>query len=115
MVWSLTLFQLFEDVKLCIISSPVLARYGPDKSTFFKIDWSAEGIDWIMMQPADNAESLRSIKLSLKTIKYLFKLTINGTRLRQTGFGFRCCLKPEKKIPLLCRQSCLWVLRDSLE
>ena len=39
--WSPKLIQLFEDLKRCITSSPVLARYNPNKPTFLKTDWSA--------------------------------------------------------------------------
>ena len=34
MVWSPLLIQLFEDIKICMTSSPVLAQYNQDKPTF---------------------------------------------------------------------------------
>ena len=42
--WSPSLLQLFQDIKTCITSSPVLARYDHDKPVFLKTDWSAEGM-----------------------------------------------------------------------
>ena len=97
MPWSPQLIQLFEDVKVCITSSPVLARYDPDKPKFLKTDWSAEGMGWIMMQPANNAESIRATEILRKTRECLFGLTRNVARFRPTGFGFRCCLEQENK------------------
>ena len=97
MSWSPQLIHLFEDIKVCITSSPVLERYDPDKLTFLKKDWSAEGMGWIMMQPANNAESIRATEILRKTRECLFDLTRNGARLQPTGFGSRFCLEQEKK------------------
>ena len=36
MVWSPDLIELFNDIKICITSSPVLARFDPSKLTFLK-------------------------------------------------------------------------------
>ena len=45
---------------------------------------------WIMMQPADDAESTAATTLLLKTSECKFDLTKGGARLRPTGFGSRC-------------------------
>ena len=42
--WKPDLIKLFEDIKVCITSSPVLARYNPSEPTFLKTDWSAKGM-----------------------------------------------------------------------
>jgi len=97
MAWTVELIKLFEDIKISITSSPVLARYDPSKPTFLKTDWSAEGMGWIMMQPADDAESTAATTLLLKTGECKFDLTKGGARLRPTGFGSRCCLPQERK------------------
>ena len=52
------LVKLFSDLKLCIPSSPVLARFDPAKPTFLQIDWSIEGVAWICIQPSDDQESV---------------------------------------------------------
>ena len=36
--WTVALIQLFEDLKICITSSPVLARFDSTKPTFLKTD-----------------------------------------------------------------------------
>ncbi len=54
--WTDTLKQLFEDLKVCITSSPVLARFDSTKPTFLKTDWSSEGMGWILMQPENDEE-----------------------------------------------------------
>ena len=97
MAWTPELLELFTDIKRCITSSPVLARYDPDKPTFLKIDWSAEGMGWIMMQPADDDESVAATKTLLETGEYLFDLTRSRARLRSAGFGSRAYLPQESK------------------
>ena len=54
MAWPPDLIKLFEDMKKCITSMPILARFNPTKPVFLKIDWSVEGMDWILMQPTDD-------------------------------------------------------------
>ena len=44
MDWEAALISLFVEVKVTIISSPVLARFDPLKPTFLYTDWSAEGM-----------------------------------------------------------------------
>ena len=51
----------------------------------------------ILMQPADDEESIKTTKLLWETGKCLFDLTRGGARLRQTGFGSRCCLPKGEK------------------
>ena len=53
MAWSPELIQLFEDTKKCITSLPIMARFDPTKPVFIKTYWSEEGMDWILMQTAD--------------------------------------------------------------
>ena len=95
--WTPALIKLFEDVKVCVTSSPVLARYDPSKPTFLKTGWSAEGTGWVLMQPADDAKSIVASKLLLKTGECLFGLTKGGAQLRSTGFGSRSCIPQESK------------------
>ena len=52
--WTSELRAIFQELKENIVSSPVMARFNPDRLTFLKTDWSAEGMGWILMQPADD-------------------------------------------------------------
>ena len=73
MAWTPDLISLFEELRVTITSSPVLARFNPLKPTFIKTDWSAEGMGWILMQPADDIEStarLISVKMVLDYIQF---------------------------------------------
>ena len=97
LAWTQELIQLFNDIKLCIISSPVLARYNPDKPTFLKTDWSAEGMGWILMQPADDSISVAATKTLLSGGKCLFDLTKSGARLQPISFGSRACTGLERR------------------
>ena len=54
MAWSPDLIKIFEDMKKCITSSPILARFDPTKPVFLKTDRSAEGLDLILMQASDD-------------------------------------------------------------
>ena len=47
---------LFSELKQGFISYPVLNRFKPDKHTFLKIDWSSEGMVYILIQPATDEE-----------------------------------------------------------
>ena len=48
MVWTLDLIKLFEDIKICVTSSPVLARYVPIKPAFLKdiLECRGDGLDY---------------------------------------------------------------------
>ena len=97
MAWAPKLITLFEELKIALTSSPVLARFDPDKPTFLKTDWSAEGMGWILMQPADDSDSQHATKLLMKTGQCLFDLNKDGPRLRPVQFGSRSCTDFERK------------------
>ena len=82
MGWTPDLITLFEELKTGITSSPVLARFDADKPTFLKTDWSAEGMGWILMQPADDKESQLATKLLKDKGECKFDLSMNGARLK---------------------------------
>ena len=42
MVWTPVLTSLFDELKVTITPSPVLAKFDPLKPTFLKTNWSAE-------------------------------------------------------------------------
>ena len=44
MAWTPDIISLFEELKVTITSSPMLARFDPLKPTFLNTDWSTEGI-----------------------------------------------------------------------
>ena len=67
MAWSPALMQLFKDIKTCITSLPVLNIYDPDKPTLLKTDWSAEGMGFILMQPANDKVSTKVTANLLKS------------------------------------------------
>ena len=73
--WTPQLIKLFADLKLCITSSSVLARFDTTRPTFLKTDWSSEGMGWILMQPADDDESIKAMKKLLTTGVCLFDLS----------------------------------------
>ena len=96
MAWSLELVDLFRDAKVCITSSPILARYDPGIPTFFKTDWSAESMGYIFMQPANDKTSIEATTLLIKTGECVFDTTKSGARLQPILFSSRCCTSLEK-------------------
>ena len=95
MAWTPYLIKLFEDVKICLTSSLVLAQYKPNKTIFLKTDWSVEGMSWIMMQPTDDKKSIAATILLLETGECKLDLARDVACLRPTGFGYRVCLLQE--------------------
>ena len=73
--WTPELSTLFTDLKVCITSSPVI-RFDPTKITFLKTYWSSEGMGWILMQPADDDESIKAAQHLRKTGIFLFDLSL---------------------------------------
>ena len=96
MAWSPALIQWFEDIKTYITSLPVLDRYDPDKPTFLKTDWSAEGMGFILMHPADDEVYTKSTAQLLKTEECLFNTTKSGAQLQAVIFGSRSCTHQER-------------------
>lgn len=93
--WTPQLTSLFEEIKLIITSSPMLARFDPSKPCFLKTDWSALGMGWILMQPDDSPESKAALKKLLNTGDCDFDLTTDGPRLKPIAFGSRSCSDTE--------------------
>ena len=89
--WTPELLELFNTAKDLITSSPILARYDPSKPTFLKTDWSAEGMGWILMQPAQDEASLAATKLLIETGEVTFDIAKTGAQLRPVQFGSRAC------------------------
>jgi len=71
MVWTPTLIQLFNDLKVNITSSLVTARFDPTQPAFLQTDWSMEGMGWILMQTSSDTES-RVALTSLKNRNMYF-------------------------------------------
>ena len=70
---------------------------------------------WIMMQPSNDAESIRATEILRKPGEYVFDLTRNGAHLRPTGFGSRCCLEQEKKYHSFVGEAAcrIWVISQN--
>ena len=94
--WTPELKALFEDLKVSITSSPVLTRYDPSSPVFLKTDWSAEGMAWILMQPAGDEYSQKAAKILRTTGKCTFDKTKTGARLLPISYGSRACTDIEK-------------------
>lgn len=61
-------------------------------------DWISEGVDWIVMQTADEVEVVAATKLLYSTGEYKFDLTKQCAHLRLTGSGSRYCLTQDENI-----------------
>ena len=97
LAWTSELLELFNNMKKAITSSPMLARFDPDKPVFLKTDYSAEGMGWILMQPADDSESKSALRELRSTGNCSFDLSLEGPRLQPIAFGSRACGDLESK------------------
>jgi len=88
-MWTPELLDLFELLKVAITSSPVLARYNSSLPTFLKTDWSAVGMDFIIMQTNNDKVSLDALELLRTTGENNFDKSMNSPRLRPILFGSR--------------------------
>ena len=98
MVWTPQLIQPFEDLKHCVTSSPVLARFDPNKPTILKTDWSSKGKSWILMKPSDDEISVKATETFCTTgeLKFTFDSEMNGPWLWPVWYGSRACLECER-------------------
>ena len=88
MACTLGIIDLFHELKASINSSTVLYCFEPNKLTFLKTDWSAEGMVWILMQPTDDKESQKATTHLKNTVECLFDLYKHGARLKPVVFGY---------------------------
>ena len=68
------LITLFEELKEYVISSPLLSQFGLNRKIFLELDWSAEGMGWILIQPVDGKEYIQATKLLTKNSSCKFDL-----------------------------------------
>ena len=61
-------------MKRFINLSPILELFDPIKPVFLKTGRRAEIIACILMQPSDNKCFVRTTKILLETVEFLFKL-----------------------------------------
>ena len=61
--WNLTLITLFHNWKNHLVTSPLLLRYDSTKPVFLKTNWSAGGMEYILMQADDTSQSVAIVQL----------------------------------------------------
>ena len=93
--WTSELIALFEELKIAITSSPILARYDPSKPTFIKTDWCALGMAFIIMQPDSSKESKAATTILLNQGICQFDMSSDGARLQPITYGSRACTETE--------------------
>ena len=78
MSWTSSLLDLFGSCKSNIDTSPLLLHFDSSRPTLLKIDWSAGGMGYILMQPDDALDSLVTIKHLAGTDERLFVMSLDG-------------------------------------
>ena len=86
MAWTPYLITSFDNYKHHLVSSPLLLHYDSSKPAFLKIDWSAGGMGYILMQADDSPQSLKAVQMLENTEDCLFNLSLDGLRLRPVFF-----------------------------
>ena len=90
-------FYFIPQTKVGVTSSPFLNIFDPDKPKLLKSEWRAEGMGWILMHPANDDESQRTMRTLRETGECLFNLGKNGARLRPIAFGLISCTDFERE------------------
>ena len=85
---------------MTITSSLMLDRFDPVKPTFFKTDWSAGEMSWILIQPVDDIESTKATRGLLNSDEYTFDLGKDGARICPVRFGSRVYTEFERQYHL---------------
>ena len=96
MGWTPSLITLFLHFKTNLVTSPLLLRYDSSRQTFLKIDWSAGGIGYILMQPGDSPDLLAAIKHLAAIGEFLFDVSLDGSRIRPILFWYRVNISYER-------------------
>ena len=78
-------------MKRRVTSSHITISYDHTKPVFLKTDWSSTGMGWILIQPAQDTESIAILNTLLRTGKCNFDLLMEGARLKPIAFGSRSC------------------------
>jgi hypothetical protein len=94
--WTPQLCDAFTDLKLAITSDPCLARFDSSLPTFLKTDWSASGMSYVFMQPADDPSSRKTHLILEAGGPNTFDELMTGARLRPVRFGSRRCTDRER-------------------
>ena len=93
--WTPELISLFDSLKIVLASSPVLARYDSSLPIFLKTDWSATGVEFIIMQPATDKVYVEALRALRETGENKSDCSLEGPRLRPILFGSRICIETE--------------------
>jgi hypothetical protein len=83
-------------LKKAVTNNPCLAHYDSSLPTFLKTDWSAVGMSYVLMQPADDPSSKRALEILQTGGQNTFDELMTGARLRPVRFGSRRCTTREQ-------------------
>ena len=95
MRWTPSLIKLFCDCKTHLVTFPFLLRFDSSRPICYKIDWSAGGMGYILMQLDASSGSIAEMKHLEDTGGCFFDLSLDGPRLRPALFGSRSNLPYE--------------------
>ena len=104
MAWTTELVTLFHELKVGVISSPVLTRFDPDKPKFLKTDWIAEVMGLILMHPSNDNKSQHVVRTLRETGEFIFDLSKDGSRIKPIAFGSRLCREFEREYHSFVRE-----------
>ena len=94
--WTQNLSGIFNSLKHSIVSSPLLERFDSSKPLFLQTDWSATGMNYILMQPDDRTEARSATYKLVNKGEWNFDLSSDSTRLIPVLLNNRSCTAIEK-------------------
>jgi hypothetical protein len=94
--WEPQLHDAFTALKIAVTSDPCLARFDSSLPTFLKTDWSATGMSYVLMQPADDPSSKKALSILEAGGPNTFDTLMTEARLRPVRFGSRRCTDHER-------------------
>jgi hypothetical protein len=94
--WKKSAISEFEDIRMTILSKPLLRRVSRTKRPYLRTDFSKLGFGHVLLQPGDDEPSIKAMERENAGGPCEFDLTLGGLRLFPCAFGGRICRGPER-------------------
>jgi hypothetical protein len=94
-LWNRADSALLEELKVEIISGPVLKRPDWNRQFYLKMDWSSKGMSAVMLQAETTPDAEDAMHSKVKEGVCQFDKTLSSLQLRPLAFLCRRCSEEE--------------------